>query len=211
MYMIHRLIAWMFVFVTLFGMSIILLAAGASGATHGGDIDPEIQEVEHVEEISVEEQLAQTEVEEAVVDEDEEGLEQRLDRHTAVVESGYDSDRGIAWVDIESETPQQVTVTDGGALMAGGEMDQSTVGVSSGETTRITVDATEYQGMVGVSIAVDSGLYGHPIDRGSFLSMPTRNDWLALLVGVLGTLGSMTTLKKIMDWRRNSGVLRVDG
>ena len=143
---------------------------------------------------------------------DDEDIEVRLDRWTVVTDSGYESDTGQAWVEIRSTRPQTITVTDGGALMAGGKMDQSTVTVPSDEPTRIMVDATKYEGMVGVSIKTDTGLYGHPIETSaSILSVPASSEWLAVFAGVTVSFGCLIGTKRVKDWRRKWGVYRVDG
>jgi hypothetical protein len=137
-------------------------------------------------------------------------IEQRLDSDVVVLDTGIED--GIGWVQIQSDVTQRITVTDGGGLMAGGRMDQSTVTVPRGEPTRISVDATRYKGFVGVSISTRTGLYGQPIDRGNdWLSVPEPSQWLALLTGSGATFTVMIVLKRIIERLRRWGWYRVDG
>lgn len=137
-------------------------------------------------------------------------IEQRLDSDVVVLDTGIED--GIAWVQVHSNVTQRITVTDGGGLMAGGRMDQSTVTVPRGEPTRISVDATRYKGFVGVSISTRTGLYGQPIDSGNdWISVPEPSHWLALITGSGATFSMMIVLKRIIERVRRWGWYRVDG
>ncbi|WP_436934092.1 hypothetical protein [Halovenus marina] len=129
---------------------------------------------------------------------------ERIDQNTVIHDYGYNEERGTAWVVIESDRLQSITVTDGGGLLAGGTVDQETVTVKPDERTRLSVSATETDGYVALSIATDQTLYGLPIEIPDpmFTSDP---GWDTVRLVAIGS-GVGVLVAVVLDvWRRKRG------
>lgn len=87
----------------------------------------------------------------------------RIDSQTTLLDSGFNSETGMAYVKIRSDTLQQITITDAGAFLQGGEIPRRSVMVKPGETTTIKIPATKVRGFVAVSVATPETLYAVPI------------------------------------------------
>ena len=142
---------------------------------------------------------------------------ERIDNSTVLVDSSYDNETGMVSVTLKSETIQEVTLSDAGAFVDGGVVNQRTVTLGPGETATVSLDATRTDsGFVGVSIATDDTLYAVPVESpstggGGGSPIPKRDDALALLAGIstvtLGTLG----LNRRRRRKTSDSVRRVDG
>lgn len=87
-----------------------------------------------------------------------------IDANTVLIDSEYREGDGEVAVTIQSDLTQDITVSDVGAFIEGGEVPQRTVRVDAGETTTIAVPVTEVDGLVGVSIKTRETLYAEPLE-----------------------------------------------
>lgn len=108
-----------------------------------------------------------------------------------LVESGYNSSTGTAYVVLTSESPQSVTISDGGALADGSGEIASTTAVVDGPT-RIEVSATPVDGRVAVIIDSKGTLYGHIIRNKSTESALIGGPFDARDVQVSAVAGAVT-------------------
>lgn len=93
----------------------------------------------------------------------------QLDESIAVTRATYDEDAGEARLVLESTEPQLVTLTDAGGVWTPGRINQLRQVVPSGESS-LRLAVTEVDGgRVGVTVAVESGLYAVPIRENSSL------------------------------------------
>lgn len=121
---------------------------------------------------------------------DGENNAQTLDQRTEVTRAVYLPEEETAVVVIESDTIQSVVVTDAGGVWEGGEIAQVERTIPPGESV-IRIPVTQFDGSVGVTIGLESGLYGVPIrdDRDIFDGSPAWSDVrLATLAGLAGGL-----------------------
>jgi len=128
----------------------------------------------------------------------------QIDQHTTVLDSSYDDDTGIATVTVRSETLQRITLTDGGALLEGGEIAQNTVTVEPSDTVDIQVQATQVRDQVAVSIATDQTLYGLPIEVPNSL-FDRDSTWSVTRVAGFGAGGGVLLALAIEILRRRFG------
>jgi hypothetical protein len=121
---------------------------------------------------------------------DGENNAQTLDQRTEVTRAVYLPEEETAVVVIESDTIQSVVVTDAGGVWEGGEIAQVERTIPPGESV-IRIPVTQFDGSVGVTIGLESGLYGVPIrnDQDIFDGSPTWSDVrLSTLAGLAGGL-----------------------
>lgn len=129
---------------------------------------------------------------------------EQIDRNTVLLNSSYNAAKGTVSVTLRSETLQQITVTDAGAFMEGGEIDRRTTTVRPNQATTIEVSATKYDGFVGVSIATQNTLYAEPLEvsdpwfQGDSTWADTQAAGAGAAVGVLLMVGGLA-------WRRRDG------
>lgn len=114
-----------------------------------------------------------------------------IDDDLGLVESGYDGETGTAFVVLQSDRPQAITISDGGALAKGSGPIATSTAVVDGRT-RIEVSATSVQGRVAVVIDSDARLYGHVIRAGNQSSGLVGGPWSARDVQVAGGAGALT-------------------
>lgn len=129
---------------------------------------------------------------------------QQLDQSIRVVRATYDEDSGTATVVFRSEDPQQVVVTDAGGVWEGGEIDQVRKVVPSGQS-RIRIPVTEVEGDVAVTVGIDSGLYGVPIEEQSYLFTEPATWQDAQLSGLAGLSGGLLAAGVLAYRRKNGG------
>lgn len=140
-----RVVALVFVFtVFALGSLLILLAGGASA------------------------QAAANQSADQAVNESVETVE-RIDRNTVILESDYSEKSGVATVTLESDRVQRVTLSDAGAFVTGGQVNQKTTVLKPDEPTTVRLDVTEVDGRVGVSISTSKTLYAHIIEVPNYL------------------------------------------
>jgi hypothetical protein len=136
---------------------------------------------------------------------------EQIDNATVLVSSSYDGSTGEATVKIRSEKLQEITVSDAGAFISGGQVAQRTVLVEPGETAKITLPATEAEGYVGVSIATSQTLYAEPIHSSGGLSPPNDSGLAGLFSGIvlmfLSVIGYHTYRKR----KTKHSVIRING
>jgi hypothetical protein len=90
---------------------------------------------------------------------------EQIDENTRLVSATYDKETGQAVVIIESDSLQDVVISDAGAFMEGGIVEQRTVTLKPGERATVRMPVTKVKGYVGVSIATRSGaLYAVPME-----------------------------------------------
>lgn len=127
-----------------------------------------------------------------------------IDQNTVLLNSSYDGAKGTVSVTIRSETLQQITVTDAGAFMEGGEIARRTVTVRPDQPTTIEIPATEYQGSVGVSIATASTLYAEPIEvRDAWFQGDST--WTDTQAAGAGSALGVLLVVAALAWRRRDG------
>jgi len=135
---------------------------------------------------------------------------ERIDNNTVLLDKSYNQDTGRVTLTIRSERLQEVTLTDAGAAFSGGELAQNSVTLRPDSVQEVTVEATEVDGFIGVTVATPSTLYGVPVETPGFrLNVPVENDVLALAVGV-----GLTPVYGYLWYRRaenseQEGVLRI--
>lgn len=132
-----------------------------------------------------------------------EGTEQ-IDRNTRLISAEYDEERGEARVTIESETLQDITLTDASGLLQGGETAQRTVTLRPGERTTVTIPATKANGYVVVSIATRTTLYGEPIETSADVFQGSAT-WETVQAGAVGGAFGVLALAGVIAWRMRSG------
>ncbi|WP_255148996.1 hypothetical protein [Halorarius halobius] len=135
---------------------------------------------------------------------------QVLDPRTEIVRASYNEEKGVAILVIESDDPQAVTLTDAGGVWSPGQINQVRKVVPSGKSTlRIAVTETD-DGRVGVTVAIESGLYAVPISSSSsiFSGSPTWRD--AQLSGFAGFLGGIGVVALIARQRVRQGRKEVE-
>jgi hypothetical protein len=85
---------------------------------------------------------------------------ERIDDNTVILDKGYNPDTGEGWVDVRSDVSQRITVSDGGALFQGKEIDQHSVRFEPGEENRLTVTYTEVDGRIALAMATRGTNHG---------------------------------------------------
>ena len=114
---------------------------------------------------------------------------ERIDNHTVLLDSGFDSDAQTAWVEIRSDKPQAITIADGSYILRDEDMRTETVVAEPGEITRISMRAYKVGGAVALSISTDEVTTGELIKAENSL-FSTQPDWTAAQVaGAFGFLG----------------------
>jgi hypothetical protein len=132
-----------------------------------------------------------------------EGTEQ-IDRNTRLISAEYDEESGEAVVTIESDTLQDVTLTDASGLLKGGETAQRTVTLRPGERTTVTIPATKSGGYVVVAIATRTTLYGEPIETSADVFQGSAT-WETVQAGAVGGGVGVLALTGVIAWRMRSG------
>jgi hypothetical protein len=132
---------------------------------------------------------------------------ERIDTDTVILNSSYNDQAGIATVIIESEVPQQVTVTDAGAFSVGGTVERRQVRLDPREPTKISLPVTEVNGRVGLGIETRQKLYGHIIEVPNYLFYSDPGWGTVRLVGFgsgFGVLGAVVLeVFRRKFWQRN--------
>jgi len=135
---------------------------------------------------------------------------ERIDNATSLVSASYDSDDGTATVVIESEIPQQITISDSGAFVDGGVVNQRTVFVRPGERVEITMPITKADGFVGVSVATQNTLYAVPL-KSQVDFFEGESTWQTVQVAAIGGAFGVIVMAVILAWRlRDGGTSRVE-
>ena len=113
---------------------------------------------------------------------------ERIDNYTQLVDARLDD--GTAVLVLKSEKTQRITLTDAGAMMAGGNIPQKQFIIKSGEKTTVRMDVHTDGGFAGVTISTAETLWGVPLeDKYEFLpGGATVED-----VQVAGITGLLTT------------------
>lgn len=129
---------------------------------------------------------------------------ERIDANTQLVDARFHPDTGKAWVTIRSDILQEITVTDAGAFMEGGEIARRSVTVRPGEETTISIPATKYRNFVGVSIATRETLFAVPIEIPTswFEGDPT---WDTVKIAGAGAVVGVLLALIGEAWRRRTG------
>ena len=129
---------------------------------------------------------------------------ERIDNYTQLVKARLDD--GTALLVLKSEKTQRITVTDAGAMMAGGNIPQKQFILKGGEKTTVRMDVHTDGGFAGVTIATSETLWGIPLeDKYEFLpGGPRTSDvQLAGLTGLLTT--GLLAIGIAFKRRRNIG------
>jgi len=97
---------------------------------------------------------------------------EQIDNATYLVGSSVDLDTETASITLYSEIPQEVTISDAGAFVEGGEVPQRTVYLKPGEKTTVEMPITVAdqqlgQQYAGVSITTAKTLYAEPLETSS--------------------------------------------
>jgi hypothetical protein len=129
---------------------------------------------------------------------------QQLDQGLRVVRATYDEDSGTATVVFETDDPRQVVVTDAGGVWEGGKINQVRKVLPSGKS-RIRLSVTEVEGDVAVTVGIESGLYGVPIEEQSYLFTEPATWQDAQLSGFAGLSGGLLAAGVLAYRRKNSG------
>lgn len=114
----------------------------------------------------------------------------RISSNVEMLDSGFDDETGEAYVVLQAEQPEAVTLSDGGGLSAGSGEIASTTSPIGTDPTRVEVPVTRHNGRVGVIISTDQVLYGHliktgdPLIRGPFTA---RDAQITALAAALST------------------------
>jgi len=131
------------------------------------------------------------------------GAEQ-IDQNTRLISAEYIEESGEARITLESETLQDVTLTDASGLLQGGETAQRTVTLRPGERTTVTIPTTKANGYVVVSIATRQTLYGEPIETSADMFSGDATWETAQAAAVGGGVGVLA-LTGVIAWRMRSG------
>jgi archaellum component FlaF (FlaF/FlaG flagellin family) len=129
---------------------------------------------------------------------------EQVDNSTTLVSAEYDSSDGTATVVIESEIAQQITISDSGAFVEGGVVEQRSVYVGPGERTKITMPVTKSDGFVGISIATQKTLYAVPL-KSEVSFFESESTWQTVQVAALGGAFGVLVMAVILAWRLRSG------
>lgn len=120
-----------------------------------------------------------------------------IDSTTDLLSVDYDGHRGVLVLEVRTDEPTALTITDAGAFSAGGEMARRTEIVDG--TATIEMPVTKVEGLVGVTISTPETLYAVPV-RVSFQlwqGTPTWNEvHLSALGGVVGGLGAAVLIAR---------------
>ncbi|QSG06085.1 Uncharacterized protein HSR121_1750 [Halapricum desulfuricans] len=108
----------------------------------------------------------------AATDGPEYGQYEQIDNKTYLVESSVDLETGEASLVFYSEEPQSVTLSDAGAFVDGGSVNQEVVYLRPGQKTRVNfsisvVDQGLGQQFAGVSVTTSKTLYAVPLETSS--------------------------------------------
>ena len=95
-----------------------------------------------------------------------------IDNATQWITAEYQPERGTVEVTIHSEIPQQITISDSGAFVEGGQVDQRTIFLKPAETRtfRFPITVVDHglgQEFAGVSITTSKTLYAVPLESSS--------------------------------------------
>jgi len=129
---------------------------------------------------------------------------EQIDRNTRLISAEYDEESGEARITLESETLQDVTLTDASGLLQGGETATRTVTLRPGERTTVTIPATKVNGYVVVSIATRTTLYGEPIETSADMFQGSATWETAQAAAVGGGVG-VVALTGVIAYRMRSG------
>lgn len=130
-----------------------------------------------------------------------------IDNNTVLLASNYDSEAGTVTVTLRSDVLQDVTISDSGAFVEGGVVEQRKQTLRPDKVTRIEIPVTRTSdGFVGVSISTRDTLYAEPIDVSNPL---IPGPWTARDAQLVGLTVGLTTVViagiSIVRYRRNSG------
>lgn len=109
---------------------------------------------------------------------------EQIDENTVLVDAQFDDSDDTATVTLHSRTLQQVTITDAGAFIQGGEVPQRSATLRPDAETTISMPVTEVDGYAGVSIATSQTLYAVPLDDPKKLVPGSPQSSDPLIVGV---------------------------
>jgi len=129
---------------------------------------------------------------------------EQIDRDTTLISAEYDEESGEAVVTLESNTLQDITLSDAGAFVAGGEVRQRTVTVRPDERVTIRMPVTKTDGYTGVSIATRQTLYAVPIETSADMFSGSATWETAQAAAVGGGVGVLA-LTGVIAWRMRSG------
>ncbi|MHB9288121.1 hypothetical protein ACKVMT_13910 [Halobacteriales archaeon Cl-PHB] len=129
---------------------------------------------------------------------------ERIDENTVLLASSYDPQTGEATVSLRSSTLQQITLSDAGAFIEGGVVQQRSVTAKPGETLRVSMPVTKANEYVGVTVATRSTVYAEPIEVPNqlFSGDPT---WGSVRIAGLGSLAGAVVALVFAAWRRKGG------
>lgn len=135
----------------------------------------------------------------------------------ATVIESYRFENGTAIVRIRSEMPTTITITDVSGFdesSGAASFRIKEVPIERGRTTiRMRLSSTE---SMAVSLTTPEGVeQGKGVllseDGGDGLNPPVESWGMALVGGVFATIGTFSLGKRILEWRANEGVRRIDG
>lgn len=130
----------------------------------------------------------------------ESGSGEWIDNATQLISAEYQEGSESVEVTIHSEIPQQITISDSGAFVEGGQVDQRSIYLKPGETRTIrfpitVIDQGFGQEFVGISITTSKTLYAVPLESSSpLIGGPWTVGDVQLVGLVIGSGVSIITL-----------------
>ena len=130
---------------------------------------------------------------------------ERIDASTWVVSTDYNPDSGTGTITLYSTRLQEVTITDSGGLIDGGQVAQRSVTLRPDSQRTIEMRLTAVRGFAGVSVATPSTLYAVPIEPVGGRWFDGEPTWGTVQIAGLGsTLGVVAALSGVA-WKRRDG------
>jgi hypothetical protein len=126
---------------------------------------------------------------------------EHIDNVTTLCSAEYEN--GRITLELHSDRPQRVTLTDAGGMMEGGEITQQTSHLSEGRNT-VHISVTQHNGFAGVTVNTGRTLYAVPVEQDSSLIGPP---WTAQDVQLSALAGAVVTalLTLYLTWRTLTG------
>ena len=130
---------------------------------------------------------------------------QAIDEDTSICSAEL-TDGTTAELVIESDRPQRVTLTDGMALMTGGEIYRNSYTLTEGET-RIEFPVTQHRGAAAVTVDTGEVLFGLPLKKQtSLVDRPvTASDLQASALGGASAVAVAILIMVIQAVRGSEG------
>ena len=136
---------------------------------------------------------------------------ERIDNSTRLLNSSYDAETGEVSITLHSDTLQTIVLSDAGAFVEGGVVEQRSVTVRPDETITVTMPATRTErGYVGVSISTRGTLYAEPIEAQTDF-FDGQSTWQTVQTAAVGGAFGVLVVTGIIAYRlRKGGSHRVE-